>query len=334
MIISSVSRLRANRNFKMNSENITQKPVTWAQSIVVTGIPLVTITVNVPSIIMIIWILVRKEDFKNVHLLSSGITDMLVGVTAYLMSETYVQRTRTFQYFDCAIRFYLFSITFVASMLHVLGICLQRISIVLMKQTEQQHQTSRKFVEWIVITFSWTISFVVNLIPFSLWVREVDIEYCSFDTVHYGHEKQLNMYLGSLYAILIFMVLMSMCILLRLVHTRVRKDTVGSGGDVAMKMICITVCIMATLFVITTSPLATVLLLHESYKNKRAIRALVVLISLLNSAINPFVYLFRIKEHRNILKKIVCCSALSVCCRPASINIFIVSDIQTQTSHV
>lgn len=287
------------------------------------GIPIATIIVNLPAIFLILWSVFHKESTKNIHLLSVGITDAFVGAVALFLVQTYVNTQGGFSYYDCCLRFYLFSITYVASMLQVLGICVQRVKIVLKKNTPQYNQQFRRRAEWCVIGLSWIISVMVNAIPFGLWTKESDILYCSFDSVHGKYAKQVNHYLGVLYSCVILMVLLAMVTLFKIVYCRGQLQLAIAWGPKDVR-ICVTICIMALTFVLTTLPLAILLLTHDYFENKRRPRSICMLVSLLNSTINPFVYLYRLKENRDRLKKTVCCM-LSSCCRPSSVHVWITS---------
>lgn len=281
------------------------------------GVPIVTILVNVPVIFLVITSTCFKKPVKNVHLLSVGITDMLVGIGGLLLADTYMDRRNNFSYYNCCIRYYCFSITFVASMLHVLGICGQRVSIVFRKDTPQQHERYRRLAEWLVIALSWIVSVLVNVIPFGLWVTYREIDHCSFENVHDPNTSDISLYLGTLYCCIIVMVLMAMGILLFKIYCNGRFNTNQTAGAQDDKM-CVSILIMAFLFVVTTSPLAFILII---YGDDRSRRSRAVLISLINSTINPFVYLYRIKEYRNKLRKAICCYSQSLCCKPSSVNV-------------
>jgi len=270
-------------------------------TVLVTGIPIVTLIANVPAILTVIWITVRKENVKNLHLVSVGITDALVGVFAYLMGETYIHTDMQFSFYNSCFRYYMYSVTFVASMLHVLGICVQRLKILTSKPQPQQNQ---RIIEWVVIVTSWLTSAVVNTIGFVLWTTDrYDMAVCSIDALVLGHELHFYYFIGGIYAIIISLVTAAMGILLRLIIWIKRRILPGSAWGPKDVKLCVTIGIIGILFVVSTTPLTCVLLNYEYLgENKRTQRAMWVLFSLLNSLINPFVYLFRIKEFRKKLK--------------------------------
>jgi len=242
---------------------------------------------------------------KNLHLVSVGITDALVGVFAYLMAEIYIHTDMQFSFYNSCFRYYMYSVTFVASMLHVLGICVQRLKILTTKPQSQQNQ---RIIEWVVIVTSWLTSAVVNTIGFVLWTTDrYDMAVCSIDALVLGHELHFYYFIGGIYAIIISLVTAAMGILLRLIWIKRRILPENACGPKDVKL-CVTIGIIGILFVVSTTPLTCVLLNYEYLgENKRTQRAMWVLFSLLNSLINPFVYLFRIKEFRKNLKKIFRC---------------------------
>ena len=289
-------------------------------TVLFTGIPIVTLIANLPAVLTVIWITVRKENVKNLHLFSIGITDALVGVFAYLMAETYIHTDRQFSIYNCCFRYYMYSVTFVASMLHVLGICVQRLKILTSKPQPRQNQS---IIEWVVIVTSWLTSSAVNTIGFVLWTTDrYDMAVCSIDALVLGHELHFYYFIGGIYAIIISLVTAAMGILLRLICIKRRILPENAYGPKDVKL-CITIGIIGILFVVSTTPLACVLLNYEYFgENKRTQRVMWVLFSLLNSLINPFVYLFRIKEFRKNLKNIFRCRRFNtVTSAPMRINV-------------
>ena len=289
-------------------------------TVLLTGIPIVTLIANLPAILTVISITVRKENVKNLHICSVGITDAFVGVFAYLMGETYIHTDMQFSFFNCCFRYYMYSVTFVASMLHVLGICVQRLKILTSKPQPQQNQ---RIIEWVVIVTSWLTSAVINTIAFVLWTTDrYDMVVCSIDALVLGHELHFFYFIGSIYAIIISLVTAAMGILLRLIWIK-RRILPGNAWGLKNVKLCATIGIIGILFVVSTTPLTCVLLNYEYLgENKRTQRAMWVLFSLLNSLINPFVYLFRIKEFRENFKNIFRCRKFNtVTSAPIRINV-------------
>ena len=292
--------------FQTPSFNFRQNPPVLKE-VLVNGMPIITIIVNIPAILTIIWVAIRRDNVKHFHLLSLGITDALVGVAGCLMAEAFVQGDRKFSFFDCMIRYYIFSVAFVTSLLHVLGICIQRVRIVACTVTIQQHQNKRRLVEWTVIAISWACSVVINTIPFRIWAVNYDLQACTIDAVVVNHQRSFSLYIGSVYGLIIMIVLVLMLILCRLLCVK-RKKLPGNAWDNKDIKLCTTVAMLAILFLLTTTPLTLVMLSYDYLGEDKSIkRAICVLFSLLNSSINPFIYLYRIKEHREILKRIVRC---------------------------
>ncbi|CAG2198496.1 ADORA1 [Mytilus edulis] len=290
-----------------NRTNEEQEKIT---EFLIIGIPVTTLILNVPALVMIFWIIVLKEKVNNFHLLSIGITDALVGTSAYLMAETYLYTDELFTYYDCWARYYMYCISFDASMLHLLGICAQRLKIVQRKTAVQTPQDHRKFA-WVVILASWTLSLIINSIPFIIWTKHHDLTICSLETLFSGYERMIFLYFGTVCAIITLLVVITMSILSRLLWVLGERHHTNAWGYKDRRLF-VTVCIMAVLFFVTTSPLACVLLSYDFLgDNKRSHRSACILISLLNSAINPIVYLYRVQEFRNILKKIVFCGKFS-----------------------
>ncbi|CAC5381895.1 unnamed protein product [Mytilus coruscus] len=295
-------------NFSVtNRTNEEQKKIT---EFLIIGVPVTTLILNVPAIVMIFWIIVRKEKVNNFHLLSIGITDALVGISAYLMAETYLYTDEIFSYYGCWTRYYMYCISLIASMLHLLGICAQRLKMVLRKTAVQTPQDHRNFA-WVVILSSWTLSLIINSIPFIIWTTRHDLTICSLETLFSGYERMLFFYIGTVFGTITLLVLITMSILSRLLWLLGERHPTNAWGNKDRRLF-VTVCIMAVLFFVTTSPIACVLLSYDFLgDNRRSQRSVCVLIALLNSAINPIVYLYRVQEFRNILRKIVFCGKFS-----------------------
>ena len=297
-----------------NSTNEEYKKIT---KILTIGIPVTTIIVNVPAIVMIIWIVARKEKVKNCHLLSIGITDALVGISAFLMAETYLYTEKIFSYYDCWIRYYMFCLSLSASMLHVLGICGQRLKIVLEKTAVQTQQYNRKF-GWLVTVASWTLSIIINSIPFSIWTQDRNLSMCSLDTLFSGYERKFSLYIGTSIGFYSLLVVLTMLILSRHLWLLGKRHPSNAWGE-KDRRIFVTVCIIAIVFLVTSTPLVCILLTYDHLgDNKRSKRSACVLISLLNSAINPVIYLYRVQKFRNILRKIVLCGKFNNTVNPQS----------------
>ena len=285
---------------------VRQKPSVVLEILVIV-LPVSTVLLNIPSILVVIWVTIRKENVKNFHLLSLGITDALVGISAGLMAESFVQVDEKFSFYGCMFRFYVFSVTFVASLLHVLGICIQRIRLVACTFTIQQHQKKRRLVEWTVIGISWACSVVINTIPFGMWAEKYGLETCTIDAIVLNHQRSFVLYIGSVYGLIVMTGIVLMGMLCSTLCIK-RKKLPENGWDTKDVKLCTTVSIIAISFILTTSPLTFVLLFNDYLgENKSGKRSICVLISLLNSCINPVIYLFRVKEYRELMKRMVRC---------------------------
>lgn len=277
--------------------------------IIMNGIFTASFLVNLPAILIIVWIIAKRQKIKNMHLLSLGITDCIVGLSSLFILETFYRTDKTFTYYDCWVRYYLFSVSFVASMLHVLTICVQRIRIILCITSIQNLQARR--MDHLYICISWLISVVVNTIPFGLWSNQRPLRACSMDTLVYGNEHVFHYFIGIVYSVSVGMVVSTLWVLFGLLCMRA-KTSPNKKWSPRDRRICVTVCIIAVLFLVTTTPLACITigneLLVHNHSGKRWQRLPCAILSVLNSAINPFIYLFRVKEFRTIMRKMMYCN--------------------------
>ena len=134
---------------------------------------------------------------------------------------------------------------------------------------------------------------------------------CSINSIVFGYELHFYYFLGGIYAIVISLVTAAMGILLLFIWIKRRKLPGNAWGPKDDKL-CIAIGIIGILFVVSTTPLTCVLLFNEYIgENILSKRGILLLFSLRNSLINPFIYLFRIKEFRESLKHMLYCRRLN-----------------------
>ena len=116
-----------NTSVTTSSKNVTS-PVML--SVILIALSSVIIILNLFAIIILLTNLAKRHSMKNFHIASLAMTDTIVGVSIIPLLDTYMNSSEYFTYYDCFFRFMIFFASFVASMLHILGICVERALLV------------------------------------------------------------------------------------------------------------------------------------------------------------------------------------------------------------
>jgi hypothetical protein len=120
---------------------------------------------------------ITKNPF-NFQIMSLIITDFMVGVSLLPTQITYFLGHHSD--FDCSVRCAVFMIAYMASLLHVCVICLDRWWIIYFNKTQKRKQL---FPRCLFLLFgTWVAAFLIEFIPFVLW-REENSTVCSIANV-------------------------------------------------------------------------------------------------------------------------------------------------------
>lgn len=326
-----------NMTTAMHSANATAQPHLPSEFVrfICLSIPFATAILNIPAVLMVVLIILRKKAIKNIHILSLGITDACIGISCYLMAETYLHTGKEFSFYDCWIRYFIFSIVYVASMLHVLGICVQR--VILLSSSIQPIQYQDNIFQWNVIIISWILSFVLNSVPFIMTSNARRFSICSIDSLTFKMEHMFNFYMGTTYISIQLSVIIVMCTLFGLlVKNKIRKKRL-LGKTLTQKdfKLCITVAIIALIFLVCTIPLTACLLGYDYLgSDKRRTRAICTLFAVGNSAVNPAIYIFRVEEFQNLLKTALCSPSIQTFTPPDDSNVQSTNDSEVHVVDV
>lgn len=332
-----------------------------ANVIILTLVSSFTLILNVPIIIILIARKTLGKPLRNIHILSLSITDALVGVNVIPIStilKSFIGGEQP-NYETCWSRMCLFLTCFVASVFHVLFICVDRFTILHINLTSKRSKNIRLFSETVL---SWICALLCIVIPFKKLKYERAIPYCSIATVFAWEDAEAVlkvwsfMFLNGILIVCIACILMVRKIALLDGHisstesTRVGQQTdpynikvinvtpigVHNAGPSSepSQLTCSmkrhksktrnisksqrnaikTIIIMASSMTICLLPMNIMLFIEgwngfQYFTTKQ--RHLIVYAATLNSAINPFIYAFRIHEVRETLRilknKIQCC---------------------------
>lgn len=120
---------------------------------------------------------INKNPF-NVQIMSLIVSDFMVGVTLLPTQITYFLGHQAD--LDCGVRCGVFMISYMASLLHVCVICLDRWWIIYFNKTQTRKQL---FPRCMFLLFgTWVAAFLIEFIPFVLW-REENTGVCSIANV-------------------------------------------------------------------------------------------------------------------------------------------------------
>lgn len=286
-----------NTSVVISSNNATS-PVRL--SVILILLSSVIIILNLFAVIILVTNLGKRHSMTNFHVVSLAMTDTIVGVSIIPLLDTYMNSNKYFAYYDCLFRFIIFFASFVASMLHILGICVERALL----SCGSININNKRCASFATIIVSWILAGLsVSVAFFHFQSVPSDLEVCSFDGLF--RNKMINVieYFGILFAVIQIPVLACMTVLLINVvnHMRqLKKNGVRNhnGSDVR---ICLTILVISSVFTICNSPLTIVFIINATWSNMtatRTVRGAVLVFAGLNSALNPVIYLFRIKEFR------------------------------------
>jgi hypothetical protein len=140
-------------------------------------------------------------------------------------------------------------------------------------------------------------------VVFFYWGVPSDLEVCSLDGLFLNKLINVIEYFGILFAVIQIPVLACMAVLLISVvnHVRQLKNNGVRNHNGSDVRICLTILVISSVFTLCNSPLTIVFILEATWSNMtatRTVRGAALVFAGLNSALDPVIYLFRIKEFR------------------------------------
>ena len=268
-------------------------------SVILIALSSVIIILNLFAIIILVTNLAKRHSMKNFHIVSLAMTDTIVGVSIIPLLDTYINSNEYFAYYDCLFRFMIFFASFVASMLHILGICVERVLLVCGGITNN----NKRCASIATIIVSWIMAGLSVSVVFFYWGVPSDLEVCSLDGLFLNKLINVIEYFGILFAVIQIPVLACMAVLLISVvnHVRQLKNNGVRNHNGSDVRICLTILVISSVFTLCNSPLTIVFILEATWSNMtatRTVRGAALVFAGLNSALDPVIYLFRIKEFR------------------------------------
>lgn len=263
----------------------------------------VTVFVNLPSIFIVIASLCRKQKLGFIHVLCLSFTDAFLGISWMVFTDTL--NGQEIGYASCCARIIFLGTTFFASLFQVLAICIDRVFVVCMDATNLRIKRNKvsaliAVVSWILAVLVSTTSVLTNLTSYREYLK------CSFDDMFGKYNRRVYAIIGIILGLLQVWVLISMGILLQFLlryNFRVRQNATIQIKTSDVKL-CVTTGLIAVLYLVCNSPV-TIVYLKDGYfsemTSSRFLRNFSFLFAGLNSALNPFIYLLRIRSFRSLL---------------------------------
>ena len=285
--------------------------------------------------------------------LSLSICDLVVGISCVpiLVSESFASITN---YIGCSFCMFLFFVSQLASIYHVLGICIYRASTI--RTVLIQRLSNEKWTAALIAICSWLVACCVLVVCFFKWASSsptsITLDYCTVDSI-FPNNSRAMMFLGLNYVapqIVTDIVYLYASIRLRQIVRSVvpeawtdrnynsnttrnateelqlsRAEHVTSMFFVRTKRRVLgTIGLITLVFNLLTLPLVVCFLMSGSLNGYmgRDFRYIVSCLFTMNSAINPFVYAYRTawlrKAIRSMFKELleICC----ICCPPSQVD--------------
>lgn len=301
-----------NKAFTGNSSDILQN-VTLHQSrplLKVIGILFGTTTIlfNLPSICIVVVAFLRKKKLKQINVLCLSITDAFLGVSWLICIDILNGTEMTF--INCFVKFYLVCTSFIASNFQVLGIFIERSLVVCLNVIAIK---KRKNISAIcTVVGAWGMSILmICLIATLNSIPHENPAVCTADQQLQENFERAHAIFGIFFGSIQFGVLGNMIILLSFLvkHSKRMQNAKGQLINKADIRLCSIISVIGTIYLVANTPMTVVFLLQGFYKSNylsRNLRNATFMFAGMNSMINPFVYQFRIKDFRVLLKESIC----------------------------
>ncbi|XP_069107060.1 uncharacterized protein [Argopecten irradians] len=309
-----------------------------------------TVLVNIPAIIAVIFTKLRNPQARNLHLLILGLTDLLVGLSLFPILITFVDPNSKISHTSCFFRMYIFSLIYLNSLGQVCVICIDRTFLLAKTSWRYTSKYARRYF-WMLSSMFLFISSSLSLSFFIFGFPKNHAVFCKLESI-FCDKFQYFATATGLIATTIECVIVMCCILMIVVlqrHERTFRiqvrptNNIDSGErDAANDQIqnrnqtnqqrnrgqesqtsgmrsksTITIIIIVINFFIFVTPLNLGFLmqgLHLLNRTSRTTRHAMLILTTVNSLINPFIYCFRTPDIRVTMQNgILKCRALFKC---------------------
>ena len=301
-----------NKTFSGNSSDILQNVILHQSrpllKVILILMGTTTIVFNLPSICIVVVAFLRKKKLKQINVLCLSITDAFLGVSWLICSDILDGTEMTF--INCFVKFYLVCTSFIASNFQVFGIFIERSLVVCLNVSAIK---KRKNISAIcTVVAAWGTAILTTCLIATLYaVPHENLAVCTSDQQLQENLERAHMIFGILFTSIQFGVLGNMILLLSFLvkHSKRMQNVKGQLINKADIRLCSFISVIGTIYLVANTPMSVIFLLQGFYKNinlSRNLRNASFLFAGTNSMINPFVYQFRIKDFRVLLKESIC----------------------------
>ncbi|OWF35014.1 Adenosine receptor A2a [Mizuhopecten yessoensis] len=298
----------------LNISSITEKTGNADQNVnippyvsyTIIGFISIVITLNIPSLIVLLFTKVKASNFVSVHILSLAVTDCGVGLSLLL-----VVLARTNNYWDCWTRLFVNITMYINSMTQVAALCLDR--VIMFHNVKWKSITKNSTLLIKIILTTYLITLVISIIPCVVLATPNDISKCGLDNLFDEGKRTLLLYFGICFTCIEVFVILCTVILIRFLWKRKFSKrrvnphpTIQSNNNTMDKetRAMVTLGIIVALYIILNTPLHVLMLFYGIAREEPSQNIFMPIAALacLNSAVNPIVYSFRIPEMKEAFK--------------------------------
>lgn len=266
----------------------------------------IQIVANLPSVLVLLWIIIRRQRIKNLSYLSLGLSDSLTGVALLWL---FVQpTTQILGFHHCLVKYISSGAVLYSSPLHVIGICILRLRTLLFPAAAHNQQNSLR-PELIVIGTVWFVAISLSVSLFVSFRNEYDEGVCSIYQIAGSKSGLLFICIAVTFAVITCLILAASIVLFGILMKRWFKKTnvhpTGTGSTTMAWEVKggITALLVAALYLGSFLPLVVVRLTDSD----ELAREICLCLSQINSVLNPVVFFARVPDFVKILKKMFRC---------------------------
>lgn len=303
------------------SFNATSPPVEGATSIgmsvVLTATSVITIVTNLIVIILTLSIKQIRRKAHNVVVLSLSFSDLFIGISLSITSIPYLPVSAVREYHFCMFRYTLFFVVESSSLLQVIFICVERLVAI---RFNKKLAPMSKQIPCIIIGV-WASSILVGNLPAFLWGAG-PVDYASSCTLNNAYSKNFNaylLYMSGYFLSLFSVIILCHCYILiflalqsrrhrivfcsdRLYVNQTGKSYEENTRNFTQSMVTVGAIVIA--LVVCGFPFMLAFFLDglsENISLSKLSKNVLLYIWCLNSALNPIIYAWKIKEFRKAL---------------------------------
>ncbi|XP_069106981.1 cannabinoid receptor 1-like [Argopecten irradians] len=323
----------------------------WIQvGVLVVGVA--TVLVNIPAIIAVIFTKLRNPKSRNLHLLILGLTDLLVGLSLFPILITFVDPNSKISHTSCFFRMYSFALIYFNSLGQVCVICIDRTFLLARPSWRYTSEYVRRYF-WMLGTMFLFLFLSLSLTFFILGFPKNHIVTCKLESIFCDKFNFFSTAFGVISTCIECVIVICCVIMVMVIQRHGRNFKVGptSNNKTATKGVSngkihrsredlnqtnqqsnsekesrvnrmrsrstFTIIIITINFFICVTPLNLGSIMQGFRVLKRTTRTTrhaTLILTAVNSLINPFIYCFRTPDIRVTMRNgISKCRSLFKC---------------------